>query len=142
MNQITDLSNTTQQIHWMPGVVHNTQYVSINPKQFRYIRDIYRLFLDHVKQNQYQDAQGRGMYELIYNTPQTHLPKPSRLKQRYNTWASFLLGLEKNFATGTRHFTERQLPGIQEAVNMAVVYFTDLYPDVESEHSAYQIEFV
>jgi hypothetical protein len=142
MNQDKDRSSEVRQIPYMPGVHHNTQYVSINLREMLYIRRMYGLFWGHVMTERDSGFEGRGYYTEVFEVPRRHLPKPSKLKQRYNTWGTFLQGLEWNFQDGTRHFTEKQLPHIAEAVNMAVVYFTDIYPDFLPEEQAYQIEFV
>ena len=142
MNYHDDLSNTVKEIPYMPGVHHNTQYVSINIRDMLYIRRMYSLFWGHVMTEAECGFEGRGFYTEVFEVPRKHLPKPSKLNQRYNTWGSFLQGLEWNFEDGTRHFTEKQLAGIEEAVNMAVVYFSDMYPDFLPEESAHQIKFV
>jgi len=81
----------------------------------------------------------------FFDTPQDHLPRPSKkakLKTQYNTWASFLQGVDSNFDEGTDDFSLKQLEYVVEAVNMAVKYFSNKWIDFEPQVQANRVRLL
>jgi hypothetical protein len=100
------------------------------------------MFYGHIIAHSDINADQKGLYQWFFNTPQDHLPKPSKrakLKTQYNTWATFLQGVEHNFIDGTDDFSLKQLEQVVEAVNMSVNYFNDLWPDFEPNTAANRV---
>jgi hypothetical protein len=102
------------------------------------------MFYGHVKAFKDDSDQQNLFYKQFFFCDQPDLPRPTRGKKGgYNTYASFLKGLEDNFElTGTRDFTVKQLPHVVQICNMAYNYFTDMYPDFEPNTSIYRVNMV
>lgn len=109
-------------------------YAKMNSLDKDYLRYMYSMFYGHILDQRDFDAEQRGLYTWFFDTPQDHLPKPSKkakVKTQYNTWASFLHGVEHNFLEGTDDFSLKQLEHVVEAVNMSVNYFSERWVDFE-----------
>jgi hypothetical protein len=120
-------------------------YAKMNDLDKDYLRYMYSMFYGHILDQKDTDAEQRGLYTWFFNTPQDHLPRPSKrakVKTQYNTWASFLQGVEHNFLDGTDDFSLKQLEYVVEAVNMSVKYFNDRWPDFEPNTSANYVKLL
>lgn len=126
------------------GHMHNTQYITLDPGEQAHIREMLELFLGHIYYRAGASDFDDTAYDMVFNQPVKDLPKPDfkRTGKRYNTWDSFLTGVEQNFKNGTRDFSAKQLPHIAEAYNMAVIYFTQHYPEFEPSMQVRPIKFV
>ena len=113
---------------------HNTgttQYITIKWRRDELLlREISRAFLDHARINKDNNADQRYIYDEVYNKPNKDLPKPDfkRTGIKYNTYASFVNGIEDNFADTTRHYTIKQWPHVIDIANIAVEYFNNVHP--------------
>ena len=120
-------------------------YAKMHRDDRDYLRYMYSMFYGHLIAHCNTNADQKGLYQWFFNTPQDHLPKPSKrakLKTQYNTWATFLQGVEHNFIDGTDDFSLKQLEQVVEAVNMSVKYFNDRWPDFEPNTSANYVKFL
>lgn len=120
-------------------------YAKMNSDDRDYLRYMYSMFYGHIMANCNIDAEQRGLYTWFFDTPQDHLPKPSKIakvKTKYNTWASFLQGVEHNFLNGTEDFSLKQLECVVEAVNMSVNYFNDKWADFEPHVQANRVKLL
>jgi hypothetical protein len=120
-------------------------YAKMNDLDKDYLRYMYSMFYGHILDQKDTDAEQRGLYTWFFDTPQDHLPRPSKrakVKTQYNTWASFLQGVEHNFLDGTDDFSLKQLEYVVEAVNMSVKYFNDRWPDFEPNTSANYVKLL
>ena len=130
-----------QTIFYMNGHKHNdVQYITMPDRDLAYMRYMYSMLWGHILE--YRDASpfANEMYLQFFVKPDKDLPRPSRLKSKYNTWATFLQGIEHNFLyEGTKNLTAKQLPHVVKAVNLAVEYFTQAYPDFDANMNAYAV---
>lgn len=126
------------------GKLYNkVQYVKFTRRDQEYLRYMYSMLYGHIKEYKNLNPEQRGLYNWFFTEDQKHLPRPTRIKGKvYNTWATFLEGLEDNFATGTDNFTTKHLEGVQEAVNFAVEYFTNVHSSFEPMEQAPTVNIV
>jgi hypothetical protein len=132
-------------IYYRKGKKHNTaQYITLDASHQEYLRWCYSMFYGHVKEFKNASDTQTEFYKQFFFCDQPDLPRPTRGKKgAYNTYATFLEGLEDNFVkTGTRDFTVKQLPHVVQICNMAYNYFTDMYPDFEPNTSIYRVNMV
>jgi hypothetical protein len=131
-------------IYYRKGKQHNTaQYITLDSGNQQYLRWCYSMFYGHVKAFKDQSPFQTAFYQEFFFKEQKSLPRPTRTKKGYNTYASFLEGLEDNFElTGTKHFTAKQLPHVYEVCNMAYNYFTGRHEDFEPNASIYQVKMI
>ena len=122
----------------------NVQYVKIQPNDLDYMRYMYSMLWGHIEAYKNYDNDQRHLHLWFFGVEQPHLPKPTKLKHRqYNTWGTFLQGIEHNFLyNNTRDLTTKSLEGLEEAVNMSVQYFTSKWQDFEPNQEAPQIKLV
>jgi hypothetical protein len=109
------------------------QYVNIRSVgDEKYLREIYKMFLEHIRINRNNNADQINFYNQVYVAGDPALPKPDfrRTGLKANTWESFLNGLEDNFDAGTMHYTTKQWPHVIDCVNIAIGYFNNLHPHV------------
>lgn len=119
------------------------QYVKFSKQDQEYLRYMYSMLYGHIKQYRNASADQTALYNWFFTENQTHLPRPTRISGKiYNTWATFLEGLEDNFASGTTNFTTKHLKGVEEIVNYAVDYFTIAHPDFEPNNEAPKINMI
>ena len=130
-----------QNIYYVNGYLHNrTQYVDIKQDDLLYIRYMYSMLWGHILEYKDTSPFAQEMYIQFFVKPDPDLPRPSRLKSKYNTWATFLQGIEHNFVyEGTKNLTDKQLPHVIKAVNLAFEYFTEAYPEFDPNMNAYPV---
>ena len=140
MNQHFDTPEE-QYIYYVNGHRHDkTQYVDIKPEDLAYIRYMYSMLWGHILEYRDTSTFAEEMYIQFFVKPDPDLPRPARLKAKYNTWATFLQGIEHNFVyNNTKNLTEKQLPHVIKAVNLAVEYFTVAYRDFDPNMQAYPV---
>ena len=132
-------------IYYRKGKKHNTaQYITLDSGHQEYLRWCYSMFYGHVKAFQDDSPFQAEFYKQFFYCDQKDLPRPTRGKKgAYNTYASFLEGLEDNFElTGTRDFTEKQLPHVVQICNMAYNYFTGKFEDFLPNSTIYIVNMV
>jgi len=132
-------------IYYRKGKKHNTaQYITLDASHQEYLRWCYSMFYGHVKAFKDENPFQSEFYKQFFFCDQKDLPRPTRGKKgAYNTYASFLEGLEDNFElTGTRDFTEKQLPHVVEICNMAYNYFTGKHEDFLPNDTIYIVNMV
>ena len=120
-----------KKVYYRKGKKHNTaQYITLDAGHQAYLRWCYSMFYGHVKAFKDDTPFQMEFYKQFFYCDQKDLPRPTRTKKGYNTYASFLEGLEDNFElTGTRDFTAKQLPHVVDICNMAYNYFTGKHED-------------
>ncbi len=107
-----------------------TQYIKIKFRRDELLlREVCRAFIDHVRINKDNNADQSYIYNEVYRKD-NKLPKPDfkRTGLKYNTYASFINGIEDNFAENTRNYTLKQWPHVIDIANIAVEYFNNLHP--------------
>lgn len=130
-------------IYYRKGKKHNTaQYMVLDNSHQTYLRWAYSMLYGHIKHFKDENTFQKQLYLQFFFCEQKDLPRPTRLKRGYNTYASFLEGLEDNFATGTRNFTAKQLPHLETIANMAYNYFTGPHADWEPNIEIHQVDLV
>lgn len=120
-------------------------YAKMNADDRDYLRYMYSMFWGHILEHCNTDKDQRELYDWFFNKPQTHLPKPSKIakvKTKFNTWGSFLQGVEHNFLNGTEDFSLKQLEHVVEAVNMSVQYFSTKWVDFEPQTQANYVKLL
>jgi hypothetical protein len=107
-----------------------TQYVKISRSDELFLREICKTFLEHVKINKDNNAIQKQLYSETFIQSQKDLPKPDfkRTGIKYNTYASFINGMEENFGDSTRNYTLKQWPHVIDIANIAVNYFNVIHP--------------
>ena len=119
------------------------QYVKFTRRDQEYLRFMYSMLYGHIVEYKNANSDQAALYDWFFTEPQTHLPRPTRISGKlYNTWATFLEGLEDNFESGTTNFTTKHLKGVEEAVNYAVEYFTNVHADFEPNEQAPKVTIV
>jgi len=104
---------------------------------------MYSMLYGHIKEYKNTSPSQAGLYKWFFEEPQTQLPRPTRISGKiYNTWATFLEGLEDNFESGTSNYTTKHLKGVEEAVNYAVEYFTNVHADFQANDEAPKINII
>ena len=134
MNQFFDIEeDNTIDIYYTLGVkLKTSRYINISRSHRDYLRYVYSLLWGHVKTYRDDSEFGRHMYYKMFVEYPEDLPKPTKGKQRKNTWGTFLQGIEHNFLyAGTQDFTVKQLEHVIHIVNIAVEYFRVGYPDFD-----------
>lgn len=132
-------------VYYRKGKKHNTaQYITLDAGHQDYLRWCYSMFYGHVKASKADSPFNMEFYKQFFFCEQKGLPRPTRAKKgSYNTYASFLEGLEDNFElTGTRDFTEKQLPHVVDICNMAYNYFTGKHEDFEPNATIHVVDLV
>jgi hypothetical protein len=107
-----------------------TQYVKISRSDELFLRELCKVFLEHIKINKDNNAVQKQMYMETFIQSQNDLPKPDfkRTGIRHNTYASFINGMEENFGDSTRNYTLKQWPHVIDIANIAVNYFNVIHP--------------
>lgn len=121
----------TKTIVYRAGIsTGTTQYVKISRGDELFLREICKVFLEHVKINRENNAIQKQMYTETFIQSQPDLPKPDfkRTGIRHNTYASFINGMENNFNDNTRNYTLKQWPHVIDIANIAVNYFNVMHP--------------
>jgi len=119
------------------------QYVKFSRADQEYLRYMYSMLYGHIVEYRYTSTDQSALFDWFFTENQTHLPRPTKLSGRiYNTWGTFLEGLEDNFESGTTNFTTKHLKGVEEIVNYAVDYFTIAHSDFEPNEEAPRIKMI
>ena len=107
-----------------------TQYVKISRSDELFLRELCKVFLEHIKINRDNNSIQKQMYTETFVQSQQDLPKPDfkRTGIRFNTYASFINGMEENFGDNTRNYTLKQWPHVIDIANIAVNYFNVMHP--------------
>lgn len=122
----------TKTIIFREGVnTGTTQYVRISRGDELFLREICKVFLEHIKINKDNNDIQKQMYAETFVQSQKDLPKPDfkRTGIRHNTYASFINGMEDNFCDSTRNYTIKQWPHVIDIANIAVNYFNVIHPN-------------
>ena len=107
-----------------------TQYITIKWRRDELlIRELCRAFIDHVRINKDNNADQSYIYKEVYEKD-NNLPTPDfkRTGLKFNTYATFINGIEDNFAENTRHYSLKQWPHVIDIANIAVEYFNNIHP--------------
>lgn len=141
--------------HFPPGhmiipyklkVLPTITYAKMKKSDRDYLRYMCSMLWGHIKANKDLNPEQYGLYNWFVNSDQKKLPKPSKksnLNRKYNTWSTFIQGVEHNFLYDqTEDYSLKQLEHIVEAVNMAVEYFTTTWQDFEPQYQACYVKLL
>lgn len=120
-------------------------YAKMSNSDRDYLRGMCITLLEHIEQHKDSTQNQRMLYNWFFSNVQKKLPKPSKTSGigKFNTWATFIQGMEHNFEnTGTEDYSMKQLEHVEEVVNMAVDYFTVAHPDYEPTLQAPYVELI
>ena len=131
-------------IYYKKGKKYNSaQYVNIDAGHQEYLRWCYSMLYGHVKEYRKDNTFQRELYNQFFFAKQDDLPYPTRAKRgSFNTYATFLEGLEDNFEQGTKDFTVKQLPHVVEVCNIAYNYFNSKHTDFLPNATIYVVDMV
>lgn len=143
MNKYFNAGSTN--IYYKTRKYGTVTYAKMDPDDQAYLRYMYSMLYGHVKEYKTSTQTQRLLYNHFFNNVQKSLPKPSKNSGigKYNTWATFLEGLEHNFnCTDTKDFSTKQIEHVEDIVNQAVDYFTIAHPDFEPTVQAPNVKLI